>query len=48
MMIEFQHREMRDMNARLKQENERIASEIKDLKAEYAHEKEQTEIAHID
>jgi hypothetical protein len=48
MMIEFRQKEMRDINARLKIDIERLTLELKDLKSEYAHEKQQIEIAQID
>jgi hypothetical protein len=46
MMVEFQQKEMRDMNKKLKLDNERLILEIKDLKAEYAMEKKIAEDKH--
>ncbi len=46
MMVEFQQKEMRDMNKKLKQDNEKLIQEIKDLKADYALEKKIAEDKH--
>lgn len=46
MMVEFQQKEMRDMNKQLKHDNERLTLDIKDLKAEYALEKKLAEDKH--
>jgi cell division protein FtsB len=46
MMVEFQQKEMRDMNKQLKHDNEKLIQEIKDLKADYALEKKIAEDKH--
>ncbi len=46
MMVEFQQKELRDMNRQLKYDNERLTIEIKDIKAEYAVERKVTAEKH--
>jgi cell division protein FtsB len=46
MMVEFQQKEMRDMNKQLKHDNEKLIQEIKDLKVDYALEKKIAEDKH--
>ena len=46
MMVDFQQKELKDLNKQLRRDNERLILEIKDLKATYAMEKKLSEEKH--
>ncbi len=46
MMVDFQQKELKDLNKQLRRDNERLILEVKDLKATYAMEKKLSEEKH--
>ena len=46
MMVDFQQKELKDLNKQLRRDNERLILEVKDLKATHAMEKKLSEEKH--